>query len=198
MNQQDLPVQSPIQQLEPRIYEYILAGLLLAAGAGAAMGYYIYHGFITNEIAHDRAYWGIGLPFVGVAAGIYIFAYGWQRGDVAKAVRMSMWLSLGVVGIIAAVLGVLALKRSTRIPGFGILGFGGRSYRNRRSGWYFGSGNDDDYDEYNYPRPIFARTSPASAGGIEIHCTNCGELFVPVAPGAYCPKCGHSAIGRTG
>ena len=105
-----------------------------------------------------------------------------------------------MVGIIATVLGVMALKRSSpRIGGFGFLGgIGGRSYRRRRSGWFFGSSYNDDYNEYNDPRPIFARGSSGSAGGIEIHCTNCGELFVPQAPGGYCPKCGHSAIGRTG
>jgi hypothetical protein len=186
--------------LLPRIYEYVLAGLLLAISCGGVMGYHVYHGFITEEIARDRAYWGIGLPFIGLAAGIYIFSYGWQRGDIEKAVRMSMWLTLGAVGIIAAVLGALALRRSAgRGGGIGFLGFGNGSYRRRRrSGWYFGTGYDDDYeyDEYNDPRPIFGRTSPGRAGSIEIHCTKCGEMFVPQAPGGYCPRCGHSAIGR--
>ena len=179
-------------ELMPRIYEYVLAGLLLAVSCGGVMGYHVYHGFITEEIARDRAYWGIGLPFVGLAAGIYIFSYGWQRGEIEKAVRMSMWLTLGAAGIIAAVLGALALRRSA---GKGGLGFFGGSHRSQRSGWYFGD-EDEEYDEYADPRPIFARRSPGMAGTIEVHCTKCGELFVPQAPGGYCPRCGHSAIGR--
>ena len=180
--------------MPPRIWEYVLAGLLLAGCTGAVLGYYAYHGFVTEEIALDKAYWGIGLPFVGVALGVYIFSYGWQRGDIDKAVRMSMFLTLGVLGIVAAVVGTLALKRSIRTGGLRLPGFG-YATRRRRSGWHFG-GDDDDYDEYNDPRPIFARASHQQAGGIEIHCTKCGELFLPQAPGAYCPRCGHSAIGR--
>lgn len=180
--------------LPPRIWEYVLAGLLLALSTGAVLAFHVYHGFVTEEIARGRAYWGIGLPFVGVATGVYIFSYGWQRGDVEKAVRMSIWLSLGVLGIVAAVVGALALRRSVRSSSFNLPGLGyGR--RGRGSGWRFGGSDGDQYDEYNDPRPIFARSSDGGSG-LEIHCTNCGELFVPQAPGAYCPRCGHSAIGR--
>jgi len=200
MNEQNYPATS---QLAPRIYEYVLAGLLLAVSAGGVVGYHVYHGFITEEIARDRAYWGIGLPFIGVVAGVYIYAYGWQRGDVEKAIRMSMWLSLGVLGIIAAVLGTLSLKRSARFGGIGLgfPGFGRSSYRRRpRSGWYAGSG----YDDYNDDPPLFGGSifggdrdeASGRAGSIEIHCVRCGEMFVPHAPGGYCPRCGHSAIGR--
>jgi len=186
---------------EPRIYEYVLAGLLLAVAAGALVGYHVYHGFVTEEIARDRAYWGIGLPFVGVAAGLYIFAYGWQRGDVGKALRMSMWLSLGAVAVIVAVLGALALKRSGRI---GLPGFVRGPYRRRRSGWYFGRSYDEGpYDD----RPMFG--GPIFGGGtaeavdrgpevLTVHCRNCGEMFTPQPPRALCPHCGHSTIGRAG
>ena len=175
--------------LTPRIYEYVLAGLILALTGAALVGYHVYHGFVTREIERDLAYWGIGLPFIGVAAGLYIFAYGWQRGDVEKAVRMSMWLTLGAVAIIAAVFGALALKRVVRTGGLGFLGMSGRR-RRRSSGWYVGT---EDYDD---SRPIFARRTPGTPGGIEVHCTKCGQLFIPQAPGGYCPACGHSAIGR--
>ena len=189
MNEQSYPVAS---QLAPRIYEYVLAGLLLAVSAGGVVGYHVYHGFVTEEIARERAYWGIGLPFIGVAAGVWIFSYGWQRGDVEKAVRMAMWLTLGAAAIIAVVLGTLALKR---VGGKG-LGFLGGSKSVARSGWYFGDADESTGENYEDARPIFARRSPGMQAGIEVHCTRCGEMFVPQAPGGYCPACGHSSIGR--
>jgi hypothetical protein len=185
--------------LAPRLYEYVLAGLLLFAAAGAVLGYYVYHGFVTEEIARDRAYWGVGLPFVGVAAGLYIFAYGWQRGDVAKAVRMWMWLSLGAVAVLAAILGGLALRRSR----FGPLGFGRRSYRRHRSGWLFGNSYDDYDDGPFLLGGTFSRGGedpPYDPGPdiLTVHCRNCGEVFTPQPPRGLCPHCGHSAIGRAG
>ena len=185
------PAYTSPSQLAPRIYEYVLAGLILTLTGAGLVGYHVYHGFVTLEIERELAYWGMGLPFIGVAAGLYVFSYGWQRGDVEKAVRMSMWLTLGAVAIIAAVLGALALKRIVRsgVPGGIRLGGSVRG----RSGWYAGS---DTHDQYDDSRPLFARRTPGVAAGIEIHCTKCGELFIPQAPGAYCPACGHSAVGR--
>jgi hypothetical protein len=196
MNGQDYAASG---QLAPRIYEYVLAGLLLAVAAGAVLGYHVYHGFVTGEVARERAYWGIGLPFAGVAAGLYIFAYGWQRGDVAKAIRMSMWLSLGAVGVLAAVLGGLALSRAR----FGALGIGRAPHGRRRSGWFFGNNYDGDHDDLPmFDGPIFGgvRDEPQDRGPelLTVHCRNCGEMFTPQPPRALCPSCGHSAIGRAG
>src|SRR5690606_24878098 len=165
-------------ELPPRIYEYVLAGLLLAGMAAAVTGYHAYHGFVTEEIARDRAYWGIGLPFIGLAGGLYLFSYGWQRGDVEKAARMAMWLTLGAAAFIAVVIGTLALKRSLKTgKGLGLLGFGS-SGDDDRDGWYAGNGTEN----YRDSRPIFARRTPGMTGGIEIHCTHCGDMFVPQAP----------------
>jgi hypothetical protein len=193
---QDQPYEGQVA-LAPRIYEYVLAGLLLALGSGAAIAYHIYYGFVTEEISRNRAYWGIGLPFVGLAAGLYIFAYGWQRGDVAKAIRMSMWLSLGAIGIIAAVLGTLAIKRNAR--GGGSFFALGMPMRRRRSGLFWGNSNDN----YGSPWPgggMFGDNqgdSPQSSPDLlTVHCRNCGEMFVPQPPKAICPSCGYSAIAN--
>lgn len=186
--------------LPPRLYEYMLAGLLLFAGATAVTGYHVYHGFVTEEMARDRAYWGIGLPFVGVASGLYLFALGWQRGDVVKALRMSLWLSLGALGVIVAVLGVLAIKRHWRF-GARALFSRRRGFRRRRSGWSFG-GSDDGHDDgyYEDDIPVFDptiysdRTLDPGPEILTVHCRNCGDMFTPVPPRALCPHCGHSAI----
>ncbi len=177
----------------------MLAGLLLAGGAGAAIGYHVYYGFVTEEIGRERAYWGIGLPFVGLAAGIYIFAYGWQRGDIAKALRMSMWLSLGFVGIIAALLGALAVKRDPDGAGRSFFRFG-MPQRQRRSGLTIGD-SDDNY-EYTWAGGSFGGSEDdapqQSPGMLTVHCRNCGDMFIPQPPKALCPNCGYSAIGKAG
>ena len=186
--------------LAPRIYEYVLAGLLLTGGAGAAIGYHVYYGFVAEEISRDRAYWGIGLPFVGLVAGIYLFAYGWQRGDVEKAVRMSMWLTLGALGIIVAVLGALAVKRSARNVGGGSSFFlFGSTRRRRRSGFSFGWGGDQYDDEYGLGGTLFDNQYEDSAPEtLEVHCRKCGGLFIPQPPRALCPNCGFSALDKAG
>jgi hypothetical protein len=184
-------------RLPPRLYEYMLAGLLLFAGAAAVTGYHVYHGFVTEEMARDRAYWGIGLPFVGVASGIYLFALGWQRGDVGSALRMSLWLSLGALGIIIAVLGALALKR--QLGAFAHHnGARRRSPGLWRSGWALG-GSDDGYyeDSYMPGEVLFGKDEERRDPGpdpLTVHCRTCGELFTPSPPRAACPYCGQDAL----
>jgi hypothetical protein len=187
----------PDGRLPPRLYEYMLAGLLLFAGAAAVTGYHVYHGFVTEEMARERAYWGIGLPFVAVASGIYLFALGWQRGDVVRALRMSLWLSLGALGVIVAVLGVLAVKRHVRgLPGRAL---GARRSRGPwRSGWMFGGSDDGYYDEPSMPGDVLfgggdERRDPGP-DVLTIHCRGCGEMFTPAPPRGACPYCGFSAV----
>jgi hypothetical protein len=147
-------------------------------------------------MARDRAYWGIGLPFVGVASGLYLFALGWQRGEVVKALRMSLWLSLGALGVIVAVLGVLAIKRHWRFGARAVFSRR-RGFPRRRSGWSFG-GSDDGYYEDDIPvfdPTIYSdRTLDPGPEVLTVHCRNCGDMFTPVPPRALCPHCGHSAI----
>jgi hypothetical protein len=153
--------------MAPRIYEYVLAGLLLAVAAGGLVGYHVYHGFVTEDIGRSRAYWGIGLAFVGVATGVYIFAYGWQRGDVAKALRMSMWLGLSY---------------PSRKSGWQF-GDPDEDYEYGPS-WFGATLFGDDGPPPSEPQEL------------TVHCRNCGDLFTPQPQDARCPNCGYSAIRR--
>jgi hypothetical protein len=181
--------------LAPRLYEYVLAGLVLTIGAGAATAYHVYHGFVTESMAREQAYWGIGLPFVGVVSGVFLFAFGWQRGDIERAVRMSMWLTLGAIGVLVAVLGVLSLKRSGSARR-ALLRFG-QPERPQRQGWHFGEHGDEE-PEAPAPPQVWGSASWGTGDELTRHCRHCGEMFVPQPPRALCPSCGTSTFSRTG
>lgn len=193
----------------PRLYEYVLLGMLLVVAMAVTIGYFAYHGWFTQDVAKSTAYYGIGLPYLGLSGGLFSFSYGWQRGDMARAVRMTFWLCLVSMALIAMVILLLVLLRGGRAPtdeaeageesaasashGSGIGGLLGHAFDDSdyllgrgSTGWPFGgsvlgqSGSGQQQVEDNQP--------------LVIHCLHCGERYIPAPPKAICPYCGASAF----
>ncbi len=217
------PVETPqpptLNQAPPpeRLYEYVLLGMIIVAAMATTIGYFAYHGWFTQDVSKNTASYGIGLPFLGLAAGLFAFSYGWQRGDMSKAVRMTFWLCLGSMALIAGAIAVLALLRgggggasSEEAEGEGeaasssshsgvIGGLMGHAFDesdyvggSASRGWSFGGGTV-------FGRP-FGNPSQLPAQSVHpneplvIHCPHCGERYVPTPPKAICPYCGASAF----
>ena len=193
----------------PRRYDYVLLGMVLVTAMAGTVLYFAYHGWYTQDIPKGTAYYGIGLPYLGLAAGLFSFSFGWQRGDMPRTIRMTFWLCVASAALIAAIILLFMLLRGSRAataaidaesdaaPGghssgaTGILGhaFDDSDYfgRGGSTGWSFGGG---------------VLGSPAGGGQqavdsdrpLVIHCLHCGERYVPAPPKAICPYCGASAF----
>jgi hypothetical protein len=206
------PVETPVQHGAPlpeRLYDYVLLGAIIAVAAGGAIVYFGYHGWVSQDIAKDWAYAGIGFPFLGLSVGLFIFSYGWQCGDVARAIRMTFWLCLGALALIVAALALLSVFKGRKSSGGdeaeGESGSdsGGSSLLGGFIGHAF---NDDAYlgnGSYNNGGSLFGGgfgSSPPAEPQfrpneqLAIHCLYCGERYVPSPPKAICPHCGHSAF----
>lgn len=89
----------------PRPMNLLVVGGLAAGLSLAFIIYVIYRTFLAEDISRGTG--GILLGMFGpiYVAGIYGFAYGWERGNVGKAVR----LTAIVVGITVAFVVILAV-----------------------------------------------------------------------------------------
>src|SRR5688572_7330333 len=95
--------------LEERPFLPLTLGAILAGGSLAALAYFAYHGWYVEDISKDLAYAGIGVPFTLFALGVYLFAYAWERRDVARALRLTLIICVVSVVAIAAAIVILAL-----------------------------------------------------------------------------------------
>ena len=215
------PIETPqpptLNQAPPpeRLYEYVLLGMIIVAAMATAIGYFAYHGWFTQDVSKNTAYFGIGFPFLGLSGGLFAFSYGWQRGDIAKAIRMTFWLCLGSMALIAAGIALLTILRGGGGASSEEGETEGRAAAGSSHGGVLGglmghAFNDSDYVSGsasngwslggtvlgrpfgNPQQPPAQRVTPDEP--IVIHCLHCGERYVPAPPRAICPYCGASAF----
>ena len=213
------PVETPppggVNQAPPpeRLYEYVLLGMIVVAAMATTIGYFAYHGWFTQDVSKNTAYFGIGFPFLGLSGGLFAFSYGWQRGDMSRAIRMTFWLCLGSMALIAAGIALLTILRgggagaaeegtaedeaASTSSHSGVIGgllghaFDDSEYLGRQStGWSFGG----TVPGRPFGNPQATTPSVRPDEPIVIHCMHCGERYVPKPPHAICPYCGASAF----
>ena len=198
-----------------RLYEYVLLGMIIVAAMATAIGYFAYHGWFSQDISKNTAYFGIGFPFLGLSAGLFAFSYGWQRGDMSRAIRMTFWLCLGSMALIAAGIALMTILRgggggsSEESEAEGeaasgsshdsiIGGLVGHAFNDSEyaagsasNGWSFG-GTVPGHPFGNPQQASAPRVNPDEP--IVIHCPHCGERYAPTPSRAICPYCGASAF----
>ena len=189
---------------DERPFTYLASGALLALVSAALIVYVVYHGWLAQDIAKDWAYAGIGFPFLAYAAGVFLFSYGWERRDAARALRLTAIVCvLSVVAIFAAIIILAALAKSKG---------------SAASAAGSAAASTDSEDGSILPVPLVravgsilgdeleARAYSDGAGGsvddaapleerpFTIRCLRCGSRFAPVPPRAVCPDCGEAAL----
>jgi len=186
---------------EARPLEYLLGGAVAGlAFLGVAL-YVAYRAWIAGDFSKDLAYTSVGLAFVGVALGAFVFSYGWERRDAGKALGLTIKLCLGAVLVIAGGIALMALLSRARGGTSG--GSGGGSAAS--------SGSDDGFDAAPLIRAAGSLLGdgvagihfgaekatdgePSQARPFTIACPHCGLRFEPKPPDALCPECGRSAL----
>lgn len=183
-----------------RPLDVLMTGGAVAMGALAAVLAIVYRTWYLHEMDEDLAILVSGFLFFVYTAGIYVFCYGWERGDVAKAVRMTVIVVL--LSAVAVLVAGLALAILSRTKGGGgsasSAGGGGSGVMNlavpmRVIGSYLEDGTlrlDDDGGDREGP----AQSEPHPSELQTLTCERCSQIFIPLPPKATCPDCGWAAV----
>jgi hypothetical protein len=202
--QAQIPETTPAQPLGamPNPYEApdygrpldtLLAGGGVALGTFAAIVVIVYKTWYLHQVDENLAILIAGFLFFVYTGAVWIFSYAWERGDAAKAIRLTVVvvvLSAVAVLLLAVAFAVMTRARgavsmgsgdsaTTTTGGGGIFGVGGIL---RTAGSYVGSGR------------LEAEPEPAPSELSTIACEQCGARYIPVPPKALCPYCGWAAV----
>ena len=106
-----LPTQPEDQVLGAgRFWEHILGGVVLAVVSFAIVLYSAYHGWVAADLSSDWAYAGVGFGFMFFALGAFVFSFGWEAGDMEKAVRLTFFICVVMLATVVALLVLLKSK----------------------------------------------------------------------------------------
>jgi len=192
-----LPAEAGERALEEgRLWENVAGGLVLAIVSFAVVLYSAYHGWYAGDLSKDWAYAGIGFGFMFFALGAFVFAYGWERGDMQKAVRLTFFICVLMLAAILAIV-VLLKSKGAAAKEAGSVGSAASSAA---------SGGD-----FN-PLPVLNAVGSMLMSGAEdgeaapdsmediadrpfqIKCRGCGASYAPTPPAAKCPFCNEAAL----
>jgi hypothetical protein len=173
-----------------RFWEHVLGGAVLAIVAFALVLYSAYHGWVVSDLSSDWAYAGVGFGFLFFALGAFVFAFGWEGGDMQRAVRLTFFICLVMLATVIALL-VLLKSKGTAAKAAGKVGSAATSTQG-----------------YDVAPVIHAVASmfededavedeakdAASETLFQIKCAGCGATFAPTPPAGKCPFCGEAAL----
>ncbi len=174
-----------------RFWEHVLGGVVLAVVSFAVVLYAAYHGWVVSDLSSDWAYTGVGFGFMFFALGAFVFAFGWEAGDMEKSVRLTFFICVVMLATIVALL-ILLKSKGTAAKAAGDVGSAAAS----SDGYNLlpvlnevGSMFAEDADEESaktvaeMPETLF-----------QIKCRGCGARFAPAPPDAKCPFCNEAAL----
>lgn len=174
-----------------RPLDLLIAGGAVALGGMAGILAIVYKTWYLQEMSQDLALWISGFLFFVYAGGVYVFCYGWERGDAARAVRLTaviVMLSAVAVLILAVALSLLSKAKdaagaSEAAPG---------------------TASENDFDVAGTLRVLGSyvddgsyrseTSRPPESDLYAIDCHNCGQRYIPIPPRALCPSCNWAAV----
>jgi len=186
-----LPVEGEDRVLVPgRFWEHVLGGVVLAVVSFAIVLYSGYHGFVVNDLSSDWAYAGVGFGFMFFALGAFVFAFGWESGDMEKSVRLTFFICVVMFATIVALL-ILVKSKGTAAKAAGDVGAAAAS--------------SDGYNPFPVLEAVGSMLMPgeeepaAKVADVpetlfQITCRGCGAKFAPAPPAAKCPFCNEPAL----
>jgi hypothetical protein len=186
-----LPVEmEPAPESLGRFWEQVFGGALLAVISFGAIVYSGYHGWLTGNLPTDWAYAGIGFGFLFFAFGAFVFAYGWEGGDMQKTLRLTIVICLVCLATVVALL-LLLKSKGTAARAAGKLGSTAKSAEGFEPSQVIHAVasmlQSDDRDEP-------ASYHDADRKPFQVRCDGCGASFAPTPPAAQCPFCGEAAL----
>lgn len=186
-----LPPEAPAEVLRPgRMLEYVAGGLVLATVSFAVVVYAAYHGWYAHDLPRDWAYAGVGYGFGCYAVGAFVFSYGWQGGDMVKALRLTFFICASTLVLIVALVMLLkaraeaAAKSAGAVAAAGKADFDGVALLQSAGSMLIPGAEEEDEGEK------LSRDS----GPFQIICSACGLSFAPAPPRAECPHCHTPAL----
>lgn len=169
----------------------LLGGASLALLALAFIIMAIYRTWILEENSPESAYPAISLLFLAHMAGVYVFAYGYELYDVAKALRLTLVISVVSFGAITAVLGAILLLTRVKESATAATSLIDPDEPLRFAG--------DAGAMFPFSAPVTpslgrfeARSEPSQP--FSITCIGCQRAFEPAPPRAVCPNCGRENV----
>jgi hypothetical protein len=195
----DVPSPQANPYLPPADYgrplDLILVGIALALGTMAGIGAIAYKTWYLHQISENTAIFIVGFLFFIYTGGVWIFSYGWEKGDAAKAIRLTVVIVvLSAVAVLAAAL-VLAFLSKARASSGGSDSTGAQTNDRsvfglpvgpilRTAGTYVDDGRLEMEDLEEKPESEL----------LTLTCGQCGQSYIPIPPRAICPNCGWAAV----
>ena len=176
-------------QFTGRMLELVAGGMVLAVVSFAVVLYAAYHGWYAQDLSRDWAYAGVGYGFLLYSLGAFIFAYGWQGGDVMKAARLGFFICAATLVAIIALVMLLKLRADAAAKGAGAVAAGSQANFDgvallHTAGSVLIPAHEDEAE----PK------LPRDGGLFQMLCAGCGASFAPAPPSARCPHCGTAAL----
>ena len=178
-----------------RPLDLLMTGGFLALGTMTGIVAIVYKTWRLHEMSENTSILIIGLLFFVYTGGVWVFSYGWERGDPAKAIRLTVVIVvLSAVAVLIALVAMSILSRAK----------GGAS-----GGDETGAGDSGGAEVLGIRIAPVLRTagSYVEDGRLQaeapdesdselstVRCEQCGERFIPVPPKALCPFCGWAAV----
>jgi hypothetical protein len=187
----DETTRQTLTELRPpgRMLEFVTGGLVLAIVSFAVVVYAAYHGWYAQDLSRDWAYAGVGYGFMFYSLGAFIFAYGWEGGDMMKALRLGFFICAVTLLTIIALVMLLKMRADAAGKSAGAAAaaskadFDGASLL-QTAGSMLLPGQEED------AAPKVSRLD----GPFQIVCSACGRSFAPAPPSAKCPYCLTAAL----
>jgi hypothetical protein len=179
---------------QERDFLTLSGGLAVAAIAFAIIAMIAYKTFYSHSVSENTGIFFLGLAFFPYTGGVFLFAYSWERGDIAKALRLTLIVAVISVVALAAFAFILALLSRSKDAAKAATGGSG-------AGWSLPGYPDNSMLDMGGPIGAVLgligtaqHKSRDRAVELQIGCERCGLSYVPVPPKAACPACGWEAV----
>jgi hypothetical protein len=178
----------------------LLGGGGLAVLALVLAALLAYRAWYLKDVQETQAITGLSFLFCFYVLGIFLFSMGYELYDTARAVRLTLIVSvasfLAVMLIAGVVIALAQIRGSSRaINGLARAADSGNSNALLQSVISMTGGDDDKKDDnpgwFGFSVPPAPPVEPVD---FLITCPSCHRKFTPMPPKAICPWCDKPAL----
>jgi len=173
-----------------RPFSLILGGAAVTIVSLFVLGFVAYHTFYAHTVSQNSGIFWLGLAFFPYAGGVFLFCYGYELCDAARALRLTLIVlvvSAAALVAFAVVLGVLSKSKGAAAAVSESSGHSGSAVGGGLPHAIFSVVDD-------YAGGSRAAADEAPSDLFAITCERCHHQYMPVPPKAVCPSCGWAAV----